>query len=183
MIADNFRSPAPSVPLQGRSAGLVSSVRRTARGRGTGAVGHRPVGIVVDFDDQAVRAHGDCGARQRRDLVRLPVPWLGSTTMGRWLSLWTAGTSSGRACYACGRRKSAPRARTGSPCSCLRSSRTRPPSAILPGWRHAALEQHRLAGASGALEQREILHVAGADLDHVGILLPPGPWIRCRWPR
>ena len=37
--------------------------------------------------------------------------------------------------------------------------------------RHAALQQDGLAGASGALEQRKILHVAGADLDHVGVFL------------
>ena len=37
--------------------------------------------------------------------------------------------------------------------------------------RDAALQQDGLAGASGALEQREILHVAGANLDDVGILL------------
>src|ERR1700728_125297 len=37
--------------------------------------------------------------------------------------------------------------------------------------RHAALQQYGLAGASGAFEQRKILHVARADLNHVGILL------------
>src|SRR4029077_4954867 len=37
--------------------------------------------------------------------------------------------------------------------------------------RDAALQQDRFAGASGALEQREILHVASADLDDVGILV------------
>ena len=36
---------------------------------------------------------------------------------------------------------------------------------------HAALQQHGLAQAAGALEQREVLHVAGADLDHVGLLV------------
>src|ERR1700681_1111536 len=35
---------------------------------------------------------------------------------------------------------------------------------------HAAFEENWLFGASGALEQREILHVASADLDYVGIL-------------
>src|SRR6202166_4646560 len=35
--------------------------------------------------------------------------------------------------------------------------------------RHAALEENWFFGAAGALEQREILHVAGADLDHVGV--------------
>src|ERR1700692_4573644 len=34
---------------------------------------------------------------------------------------------------------------------------------------HAALEENWVFGAAGALEQREILHVAGADLDHVGV--------------
>ncbi len=34
---------------------------------------------------------------------------------------------------------------------------------------HAALEQHRLASLADLGEQYEILHVAGADLNHVGI--------------
>src|ERR1700682_5219736 len=36
---------------------------------------------------------------------------------------------------------------------------------------HAALQENGFFGAASALEQREILHVAGADLDHVGVLL------------
>ena len=35
---------------------------------------------------------------------------------------------------------------------------------------HAALQQDRLAGAAGALEQREVLHVPRADLDAVAVL-------------
>jgi hypothetical protein len=34
---------------------------------------------------------------------------------------------------------------------------------------HPALDQHRFAGRSDRLEQREVLHVAGADLQHVGV--------------
>src|SRR5258708_38198471 len=37
--------------------------------------------------------------------------------------------------------------------------------------RDAALQQDGFAGASGALEQREVLHVAGADLDDIGVLV------------
>ena len=36
---------------------------------------------------------------------------------------------------------------------------------------HAALQQHRLPGLADFLEQVEVLHVAGADLEHVGIAL------------
>src|ERR1700731_3407670 len=35
--------------------------------------------------------------------------------------------------------------------------------------RHTALEENWFFGAACALEQREILHVAGADLNHVGV--------------
>src|SRR6185437_4225748 len=35
---------------------------------------------------------------------------------------------------------------------------------------HAPLQQHRLSGAAGALQQRKILHVARADLDYVRVL-------------
>src|ERR1700730_13199720 len=34
---------------------------------------------------------------------------------------------------------------------------------------HAALEENWFFGAAGTLEQREILHIAGADLDYVGV--------------
>ena len=34
---------------------------------------------------------------------------------------------------------------------------------------HAALQQHRLLGLADFLEQIEVLHVAGADLEHVGV--------------
>ena len=34
---------------------------------------------------------------------------------------------------------------------------------------HAALEHDRLLGAAGLLQQREVLHVAGADLEDVGV--------------
>src|SRR6266446_1874500 len=34
-----------------------------------------------------------------------------------------------------------------------------------------SLQQNRFARASGTLQQREVLHVAGADLNHVGVLL------------
>jgi hypothetical protein len=37
--------------------------------------------------------------------------------------------------------------------------------------RHSTLDHYWLAGAPSALQQREILHVACTDLDHVGILL------------
>ncbi len=36
---------------------------------------------------------------------------------------------------------------------------------------HAAFEEHGLFGAASAFEQREILHVARADLDYVGVLI------------
>ena len=48
---------------------------------------------------------------------------------------------------------------------------------------NAALEQHRFIGSAGKLEQSEVLHVAGADLNHVGVLRRPGRATRDRWPR
>jgi len=36
---------------------------------------------------------------------------------------------------------------------------------------HASFEQNRFVCAPRTLKQREILHIAGADLDHVGIVL------------
>ena len=37
--------------------------------------------------------------------------------------------------------------------------------------RHPAFEQHRLARLASAFQQREVLHVAGANLDDVGVLV------------
>jgi hypothetical protein len=40
---------------------------------------------------------------------------------------------------------------------------------LLDGGAHPALEHHRLAGAADRLQEREVLHVTGADLQHVGV--------------
>ncbi len=46
--------------------------------------------------------------------------------------------------------------------------------------RHAALQEDGFLGAAGAFEQREILHVARADLDYVGVFFNKVECIRCR---
>ncbi len=40
---------------------------------------------------------------------------------------------------------------------------------FLDGGAHAPLEQHRLGRGAHRLQQREVLHVPGADLQHVGV--------------
>jgi hypothetical protein len=40
---------------------------------------------------------------------------------------------------------------------------------LLDGGREASFEEHRLAGLAGGAEEREVGHVAGADLEHIGV--------------
>jgi hypothetical protein len=54
---------------------------------------------------------------------------------------------------------------------------------LIQSGREAALDHHRLAQLAGALEQREVLHVARADLHHVGPFGHQVQASRCRWPR
>src|SRR5262245_1184878 len=55
------------------------------------AVGERLLGVVVHLDEQPVRARGHPARAIGITLSRRPVPWLGSTRMGRWLSFLTTG--------------------------------------------------------------------------------------------
>ena len=50
------------------------------------AVGARLLGVVMHFHHQAVAATATAARESGITLLRLPVPWLGSTRMGRWLS-------------------------------------------------------------------------------------------------
>ena len=54
---------------------------------------------------------------------------------------------------------------------------------LLDGGAHAALEQHGLAQLAHRLQQREVLHVARADLEDVGVLGHGVAASRCPSPR
>ncbi len=77
---DGLAGPARQVE---HAAGVLAEGRGGQRLR---AVAESVLGVGMHLDDQAVRAGGDAGQRQRRTSSRRPVAWLGSTITGRWLS-------------------------------------------------------------------------------------------------
>ena len=59
------------------------------------AVRERAVRVVVHLDHQPVGAHRRRRPRERAPPCRAgPVPWEGSTRIGRWESYFTAGTTA-----------------------------------------------------------------------------------------
>ena len=101
-----------------------------------------------------------------------PVAWLGSTMIGRWLSPLTFGTIDRSSMFRVESSKSGPRARRGSPRGCP-AARTYSADisrsltvALMP-----ALQEDGRPGPADLLEQVEVLHVPGADLDDVGVAL------------
>ena len=104
--------------------------------------------------------------------ARLPVPWLGSTRIGRWESVFAGGMTRQveRVAAVVGER---PHAALAEDHVVVAAGHD-----VLGGHQplferraHAALQQHRLAALAHPLEQREVLHVPRADLDDVGRLL------------
>ena len=136
------------------------------------AVGERAVRIVVHFDDQAVGSHGDGGAGKRRHLVALAGAVAGIDDDGQMAQALHGGHDAEieRVAGVIGEGAHAALAQDDVVVALAHD--------VLGGHQKffqrggdAALQQDGLAGASGALEQREILHVAGADLDDIGVLV------------
>ena len=86
----------PAPPEQRRDgAALVGEGRRTAPGRATGSrrrARGRGSGCTSTIRPSAPAA--TAARASGSTLSRLPVPWLGSTMMGRWLSRWTTGINA-----------------------------------------------------------------------------------------
>src|SRR5579862_2361307 len=138
--------------------------------QGLDAIGHGPVGVVVDFNDQSVRAHGDGSARQWRDLVAFAGAMAGIDHNGKvaepLYSRHDAEVESIAGVVSEGTDSALAQdhfviALAHHVLGCHKE--------FFKSSGHAALEQHRNAGAPRPLEQGIVLHVAGADLDHVGI--------------
>ena len=140
--------------------------------QGLRAVGHRLLRAVVDFDVHAVGAGGDAAQAIAGIRSGRPVAWLGSTMIGRWLSPLTFGHDrqvehvAGRVLEAADAALAEDHA-AGCPGEDVLGRHQQ----VLHRRAHAALEQHRLLRLADFLEQVEVLHVAGADLEHVGVLL------------
>ena len=115
----------------------------------------------------ATAARAIAGIRSGR-----PVAWLGSTMIGRWLCPWMLGTTDRSSVFRV--ESSNVRMPRSQRITCrLPSERTYSADisrsltvALMP-----ALEQDRHPGPAALLEQVEVLHVAGADLEDVGVAL------------
>jgi hypothetical protein len=55
----------------GDLADLAGEFGKLIGNDGLDPIGESFLGLVVDFDEQAVGSHGDCGARERKNLVAL----------------------------------------------------------------------------------------------------------------
>ena len=120
---------------------------------------------------QAIGAHGDTGARQRRDLIALSGPVDGINKNGQMAEALDRRNEAQvkRVAGVVGKGADAAFAENHLVVAFTHHVFSGHQE-FFQGRRHAAFKEHRLARTSGALEQRKILHVACADLDYVRIL-------------
>jgi len=105
-------------------------------------------------------------------LLRLPVPWLGSTRIGRWLIRLMAGTiERSRVLRVWSANVRTPALAEDHLVVPLRHDVFGGEEKLFERSRHAPFEKHRLARPPGGFEERKVLHVARADLDAVGVLV------------
>ena len=139
---------------------------------GLHAVGEGVVGVVVDFDEQAIGADGDGGAGERKNFVALAGAVAGIDEDRQVAALFDGGNDGEveRVAREVGEGADAALAEDDVVVAFGHDVFGGHEQFFERGG-HAAFEQHRLLGAAGALEQREVLHVARADLDDVGVFL------------
>ena len=139
---------------------------------GLHAVGERFFGFVVDFDEEAVAADGYRGEREGKYFVALAgaVRWIDHD---RQMAAAFYGGDDGEiqsVAREVGEGADAAFAESDLIVSFGQDVFGGHEKFVERGG-HAAFEENGLFGAAGAFEQGEILHVAGADLDDVGVLL------------
>src|SRR5579872_3548790 len=134
------------------------------------AVGEGLVRSGVNFDHESIRANSDCGAGERRDFVALAGAVAGIDQNRQMAQPLHRGHNAQveRVTRVIGERADSAFAERDVVVAFAEDVLGCHQKFFESGG-HAALEENRLAGASGAFQQREILHVAGADLDDVGI--------------
>ena len=137
---------------------------------GLHAVGEGGVGAVMNFDEQAVGADGDRGAGKRQNFVAFAGAVAGIDE-DRQVAALLHGGNDGEVEGVAGMVGESAHAAFAEHHVVIAFAEN-----VFGGHQkfverggHAALEKHGFFGAAGALEQRKILHVARADLDHVGV--------------
>ena len=138
---------------------------------GLHAVGEGFFGLVMDFDEQAISADGDGGARKRKDFVALAGAVAGIDEDGQ-VAAFLDGGDNGKIEGVAGEIGKGAHAAFAEHDVVVAFAHDvfGGHEEFVEGGSHAALQEHGLFGAAGAFEQREILHVACADLDDVGPL-------------
>src|SRR6267378_8582720 len=136
------------------------------------AVGEGFVRLVVDFDEEAIGANGDGSAGEREYFVALAGTVAGIDEDGQVAALLDGGDDGEveRVARKVGKGADAALAKHDVVVA-LRHDVFGGHEKFVERGGHAALEEDVLFGAAGALEQREILHVARADLNDVGVFL------------
>jgi hypothetical protein len=138
---------------------------------GLHAVGERFVRFVVDFDEQAIGADSHGGAGERENFVALAGTVTGVDEDGEVAAFFYSG-HDGEVQSVAGKIGEGAHAAFAKHDVVVAFGEN-----VFGGHQkfvesggHAALEQDGLLGVAGALQEREILHVARADLDDVGVL-------------
>ena len=151
---------------------LLPSARRTAAGRATGRRrrGRAPgSGCTSTMSPSAPAA--TAARAMGMTLARMPVPWLGSAMIGRCESDFTTGMAvRSRRLRVWVSKPRTPRSQRITCAVALGEDVLGGEEELLHRGGHAALEEDRLARAAGAAQEREVLHVARADLHDVGVL-------------
>jgi len=156
----------------GDSAHLVGELGEFGGDDGLHAVGERFFGLVVDFDEKTVGADGYGSERQGKYLVALAGA-VRRIDHDRQMAAALHGGHDGEiqsVARKIGERADAAFAERDLIVSFGQNVFGGHEKFVERGG-HAALEQNGLFGAAGAFEQRKVLHVARADLNHVGVLL------------
>ncbi len=148
---------------------LVHHARELIGVDGLRAVGERLLGLVVHFDQDAVGADGDGGAGHGQHLVALAGAVARVDEDGQVAEPLHGGNDAEveRVAGVVGKGAHAALAEDDLVVALAHDVFGGHEELVERG-AHAALQQHGHAQAAGVLEQREVLHVARADLDHVG---------------
>jgi hypothetical protein len=139
---------------------------------GLHAVGKRLIGLVMDFDEQAIRANRDGSAGKRQNFVALACAVAGIDKDRQVTALLDGGDDGEveRVAGKIGERSNASLAQHHIVIT-FGEDVFRGHQEFVERGGHTPFQENGLFGVAGALEEREILHVARSDLDNVRVLL------------
>ena len=139
---------------------------------GLHAVGKGFFGFVVNFDEEAIGANSDSGAGKRKNLVAFTGA-VRRVDEDREMAAFLDGGNDGEIEGIAGEVGEGADAAFAEHDVVVAFGEDifGGHEEFVEGGGHAALEENGKFGAAGAFEEGEILHVARANLDHVGVLL------------